>query len=107
MSLPPAPTRSPSSNTSGVPSPSSTDRAAVTPWTPAPIQPTDTFDTRAAALWGQTYGLVNATDESVEDRLLRIAALVPMALEIVDEARATIVRLRTENEALHRRLDEA
>ncbi|MEO6827701.1 MAG: hypothetical protein ABI255_03870 [Microbacteriaceae bacterium] len=46
-----------------------------------------------------TFGIVSG-DADVQDKLLRMVALVPMALEVVDEARDTIQRLRTEVETL-------
>jgi PII-like signaling protein len=44
---------------------------------------------------GIVYG-----DGTTEEKLGRLVALVPMALEVVDEARATIARLREETEKL-------
>lgn len=90
MSQPLALVKSPSSSITVAPSPSATNTSALVPRTQ------EHYDVRALELWEQTYGIVNAEDCTVEERLLRIAALVPVALEIVDEARATIVRLRDE-----------
>lgn len=50
-------------------------------------------------LAGNTFG-ITSSDAPVEEKLLRLAALVPMALEVEKEARATILRLRAENEVL-------
>lgn len=50
---------------------------------------------------GIAYG-----DGTPDEKLSRLVALVPMALEVVDEARATIARLREETERLHTENDE-
>lgn len=40
------------------------------------------------------------TADTVEDKITRLLALIPLSIEIVEEARATIARLREENERL-------
>lgn len=47
-------------------------------------------------------GFIDARDLSFEEQLVALASLVPMALQVVDEARDTIERLNHENEALRR-----
>jgi PII-like signaling protein len=53
----------------------------------------------ADALEGNAMGIAYG-DGTAEEKLGRLVALVPMALEVVDEARDTIARLREENERL-------
>lgn len=55
--------------------------------------------TRAEEL-AERYAGFPSDDAPILERLGRIAALVPLALEIVDEARSTIERLNNENEDL-------
>lgn len=57
----------------------------------------------AEVLRGNTFGILESQG-TIEDKIGRLAALVPMALEVVDEARDTIARLREENERLHKEL---
>jgi PII-like signaling protein len=52
-------------------------------------------DVLAGNAMGIAYG-----DGTAEEKLGRLVALVPMALEVVDEARDTIARLREENERM-------
>jgi PII-like signaling protein len=53
----------------------------------------------ADVLEGNAMGIAYG-DGTAEEKLGRLVALVPMALEVVDEARDTIARLREENERL-------
>jgi PII-like signaling protein len=55
--------------------------------------------TGADVLEGNAMGIAYG-DGTAEEKLGRLVALVPMALEVVDEARDTIARLRDENERL-------
>lgn len=55
--------------------------------------------TQADVLAGNVMGITGSAS-SPEEKLMRFAALVPMALEVVDEARDTIRRLREQVEAL-------
>jgi hypothetical protein len=52
----------------------------------------------------ERYAALPTDDASDIEKLVRIAGLVPMALEVVDEARDTIERLNRENEELRREL---
>ncbi|MCX7523440.1 hypothetical protein OSC27_14285 [Microbacterium sp. STN6] len=54
---------------------------------------------KAHALEGNALGIVHG-EGTTEEKLGRLVGLVPMALEVVDEARDTIARLREENEGL-------
>jgi PII-like signaling protein len=53
----------------------------------------------ADVLEGNAMGIAYG-DGTAEEKLGRLVALVPMALEVVDEARDTIARLREENERM-------
>jgi len=55
--------------------------------------------TGADALEGNAMGIAYGNG-TAEEKLGRLVALVPMALEVVDEARSTIARLRAENDEL-------
>jgi len=59
----------------------------------------------ADVLEGNAMGIAYG-DGTAEEKLGRLVALVPMALEVVDEARATIARLREENDRLHAENDQ-
>jgi PII-like signaling protein len=54
---------------------------------------------KAEVLAANTFGIMYG-ESSSEEKLGRLAALVPMALEVVDEARDTIKRLRERVEQL-------
>lgn len=49
------------------------------------------------ALRGNTFGILS-DDGSTEEKIVRLLNLLPMAFEVVDEARDTIRRLRSELE---------
>lgn len=63
------------------------------------------FNDSAAVLKGNTFAILSSQG-SIEDQIGRLLALIPMSLTIVEEARDTIARLRDENEALRRELEE-
>lgn len=52
-----------------------------------------------AVLRDNTFGILDG-DGDLEEKRARLLALLPMAFTVMDEARATIARLRSENEAL-------
>lgn len=54
---------------------------------------------KSDVLANNTFAIVHG-ETTVEDKLIRLVGLVPMALEVADEARDTIARLRTEVEDL-------
>lgn len=56
------------------------------------------------ALRGNTFGIVSSNG-TFEEKLIRLVHLIPMSVEIVDEARATIKRLREENDMLKKKID--
>lgn len=62
------------------------------------------FEVDAAALAKRYAGFVGAEDLNPAEQVAAVASLVPMALDIVDEARDTIERLYDENERLKRLL---
>lgn len=49
------------------------------------------------ALRGNTFGILS-DDGSTEEKIVRLLNLLPMAFEVMDEARGTIGRLRSELE---------
>jgi hypothetical protein len=55
---------------------------------------------RAAVLADNTFGIMVDEDLTEEERKDRLIALIPVALEIEQEARATIQRLNEEIERL-------
>lgn len=59
------------------------------------------FEKRAKELATNYAGILENEGTSVE-RLSRVAGLVPVFLEVVDEARDTVERLREENEEIKR-----
>lgn len=60
---------------------------------------------RADILADNTFAIVSSADLTAEEKLASLVSLVPMALEVVEEARVTIVRLREENETLRKELE--
>lgn len=64
------------------------------------------YEVEGAALAKRYAGFVGAEDLTQFEQVVSIASLVPMALEVVEEARDTIERLNEENAALRRRLEE-
>lgn len=56
---------------------------------------------RADVLAGNTFGIVHG-DTSGRDKLMRLVALIPVALEVEQEARLTIRRLRERVEELEK-----
>lgn len=50
-------------------------------------------------LKGNTFGIIES-EGTIEDKIGRLLALLPVAFQVVDEARATIARLREENDRL-------
>lgn len=63
-----------------------------------------TYEVDAEALAKRYAGFVGAEDLTPTEQVAAVASLVPMALDIVDEARDTIERLYEENERLKRLL---
>lgn len=57
----------------------------------------------ADVLRGNTFAILG-DDAPESERAMRLLALVPMALQVVDEARDTIKRLNEENESLKEEL---
>jgi hypothetical protein len=57
-------------------------------------------DQRSAELVERYAGFVAAEHLSEQERLVAVASLVPLAMQVMDEARDTIERLNTEVEAL-------
>jgi len=53
-------------------------------------------------LRGNTFGILEESG-TTEEKMVRLVLLLPMAFQMMDEARSTIARLREENENL---LDE-
>ena len=51
-----------------------------------------------AVLREDTFGILS-DDGSIDDKILRLLNLLPMAFQVMDEARDTIARLRTELES--------
>lgn len=49
------------------------------------------------ALRDNTFGILSS-DGSIEDKIVRLLNLLPMAFQVMDEARETIARLRTQIE---------
>ena len=68
------------------------------PWNPPKPREIESQD-KEDVLRHNTFAILGE-DAPVEEKLLRMVALVPMALEVVDEARETIRRLREENDRL-------
>jgi hypothetical protein len=64
------------------------------------IQRSGLTDQQAADLVERYAGFAAAEHLSEQERLAAVASLVPMALQVVEEARDTIERLNTEVEAL-------
>lgn len=60
---------------------------------------------RADILRGNVFGIVASADD-VQTKIARMLSLVPMALEVMDEARDTIQRLNEENERLRKKLED-
>jgi PII-like signaling protein len=58
----------------------------------------------ADVLEGNAMGIAYG-DGTAEEKLGRLVALVPMALEVVDEARDTIARMREENERMRAEIE--
>lgn len=63
------------------------------------------IERRAAPLVERYAGFVGAESLSPVEQLAAVASLVPMALDVVEEARDTIERLNRENDALRARLE--
>lgn len=61
----------------------------------------DDYENSYLALQGNTFGILDS-EGSMEEKAIRLLNLLPVAFEIVDEARDTIARLREENEQLRR-----
>lgn len=66
------------------------------------LVPRQQWEQHAASLVEEYAGYVDARDLSPEDKLIALASIVPMALQVIEEARDTIERLNNENEALRR-----
>lgn len=60
---------------------------------------------RDEILRDNVFGIVSSA-EDVQTKIARMLSLVPMALEVMDEARDTIQRLNEENERLRKELEE-
>jgi hypothetical protein len=59
-----------------------------------------TLKSRAEVLRGNTFGIIADESLTIEEQKNRLIALIPVALEIEQEARATIQRLNEEIERL-------
>ncbi len=57
------------------------------------------YEQEIEVLKGNTFGILES-EGTTEEKIKRLLNLLPMAFEIVDEARSTIERLREENERL-------
>lgn len=68
---------------------------------PLPAESADLWNAEVEALRGNMFA-INSDSGTVEDRIGRLLALLPVAFQVVEEARSTIARLRDEVEALER-----
>lgn len=59
------------------------------------------FEDRAIVLRDNSFAIYVSAD-TIEDKIASLLSLIPMALDVVSEARETIARLREENEKLTR-----
>lgn len=66
---------------------------------PVAAESGDLWNTEIEALRGNMFA-INASSGSVEDRIGRLLALLPVMFQVVEEARSTIARLRDEVEVL-------
>lgn len=57
--------------------------------------------TKSQELQKNAFGIVDTLELSNQDKAMRLIGLIPMALEVVDEARDTIERLNEEIRMLH------
>lgn len=67
-------------------------------WVPQDIQRLD-YEQRFAMLRDNAFGFIDS-ELSIDEKIIALLNLLPVAGEIVQEARETISRLRDENEAL-------
>jgi PII-like signaling protein len=58
------------------------------------------FEQTAAVLYERYAGFTGVEALSDHEKILALVSLIPMALQVVDEARDTIERLNSENAAL-------
>jgi hypothetical protein len=65
------------------------------------------WEDQAAVLYVRYAGFIAAEDLTAEEKLVSLVSLVPMSLNVVDEARDTIYRLNEENERLREELNAA
>jgi hypothetical protein len=66
-------------------------------------KPDATIETQASARLMEGYaGFVNDETSTSEEKLVRLAGLAPVAMQVQKEARSTVERLRDENEQLKR-----
>ncbi len=61
------------------------------------LAPEDYLGGEVEALRGNTFGILES-DGTVDDKIKRLLSLLPVALQVVEEARDTISRLREELE---------
>lgn len=64
----------------------------------------DDYEIRALVLKNNVFGWLTEDELSFDERLGNLLAEIPVALEIVAEARSTISRLREENAELRAKL---
>lgn len=74
---------------------------------PGDLVPRQQWEQHAASLVEEYAGYVDARDLSPEDKLIALASIVPMALQVIEEARDTIERLNEENALLRAERDAA
>lgn len=63
------------------------------------------WDNHAKELIEQYAGFTDVDTLSDQEKIIALLSLVPMALEVVEEARDTIERLNDENEEMRFRLE--
>lgn len=72
---------------------------------PTEVERQATWNRSAADLIEQYAGFTDAESLTDQEKIVALLSLVPMALNVVEEARDTIERLNTENEDMRWRLD--
>lgn len=68
---------------------------------PLPAESADLWNAEVEALRGNMFA-INSDSGTVEDRIGRLLTLLPVAFQVVEEARSTIARLRDEVDTLER-----
>lgn len=71
------------------------------------LVPRGQWERGAAELAERYSGFTNAADLSPDEQLASLVSLIPMAMQVVEEARDTIERLNDENAALRGERDSA